>query len=109
MFKIILIFFFCFSFVCPWFAEDQKVYQIIIKDHKFEPAQLNIPAGQKIKLTIENKDSTPEEFESYSLNREKLVAGNKQIIIYIGPVKAGTYSYFGDFHPQTAKGELVAQ
>ncbi|MBF0504627.1 MAG: cupredoxin domain-containing protein [Candidatus Omnitrophica bacterium] len=90
-------------------AADQNPYIIVIKGHQFAPSQLMIPAGQKIKLTVDNQDPSPEEFESYDLNREKVVSGNKQIIVFIGPLKPGTYRYFGDFHKKTAEGIIKAQ
>ena len=58
-------------------------FTLVIKDHRFQPSELNVPAGKKIKLLIDNKDTTPEEFESHSLNREKVIAGNSTAIIYI--------------------------
>ncbi len=90
-------------------AASQEPYIIVIKDHKFDPAQLNIPARQKIKLIIDNRDPTAEEFESYALNREKVVSGGKQVIIYLGALKPGSYKYFGDFNPKTAQGVIVAK
>jgi plastocyanin len=83
--------------------------KLTIRDHKFEPAQLTVPAGAKIKLSIENRDATPEEFESHELNREKIVVGNGTITVFIGPLEAGRYPFFGDFHQETAQGVLVAQ
>lgn len=82
---------------------------LVIRDHKFEPAELTVPAGQKIKLIIENKDATPEEFESHELNREKVVVGNGTITVFIGPLDAGRYPFFGDFHQETAQGVLIAK
>lgn len=95
-------------------AAEQKpvikdVYVIEIKDHKFSPAELVVPAGKKLKLQIVNLDSTPEEFESYDLNREKIVAGGRKIIVFIGPLKPGKYSYFGEFNPETAQGLIIAK
>jgi plastocyanin len=84
-------------------------FRIVIKDHKFAPAELAVPAGQKIRLTVENQDPTPEEFESYDLNREKVVSGNGRIVVFVGPLKPGKYEYFGDFNPSTARGWIVAQ
>lgn len=46
-------------------------YTLILKDHHFQPAELIVPAGEKIKLTIDNQDITSEEFDSHALNREK--------------------------------------
>ena len=92
----------------PAAAEDPEV-RIVIRDHKFEPAEVTVPAGKKIKLAIENQDATAEEFESYELNREKVVPPNGQIIVFVGPLKPGRYPFFGDFHKDSAKGVLIAQ
>lgn len=88
---------------------DSSEYKIIIKDHQFLPAALTIPANQKVKLVIENQDPTPEEFESYELNREKVISGNGKGIVFIGPLKPGQYKYFGEFHKDTALGLIVVK
>lgn len=89
-------------------AADEE-YAIQIKDHRFAPEKLTIPAGKKIKLLVENMDSTPEEFESHELNREKVIAGKGKATIYIGPLSAGEYPYFGEFNEATAKGIIIAK
>lgn len=83
--------------------------EIIIKDHLFFPSVVEVPAGQKIKLRIINQDPTPEEFESYELNREKVIAGNRQTAIFIGPLEPGEYPFLGEFYPRTAQGKVVAR
>ncbi len=85
------------------------VYELSIKDHKFEPAVLEIPQGQKVKLVVKNLDATPEEFESHELHREKIIKGNSEAIIFVGPLKAGEYPFFGEFNPETAQGKVVAK
>jgi len=82
---------------------------IVIKNHQFDPLQLTVPAGLKIKITVDNQDPTPEEFESDDLDREQGVEGHAQTMVYIGPLKPGVYKYWGDFHPDTTKGTIVAQ
>jgi plastocyanin len=84
-------------------------YVIVIKDHHFLPAELNVPAGKKIKLLIENQDATPEEFESHTLNREKIIAGKSKATIYVGPLEPGSYKFFGEFNEATAQGLLIAK
>lgn len=91
------------------FGAEGGDYILRIKDHRFIPQELEIPAGQKIKLIVKNEDPTPEEFESHSLNREKVVAGGHQIIVYIGPLNPGKYDFFGDFFPKTAQGTIIAK
>ncbi len=90
-------------------ASDLPEYKLVIKNHRFEPAELSVPSGQKIKLLVENQDATAEEFESYELNREKVVAANATISVFIGPLAPGRYPYFGDFNQATAKGTIVAK
>ena len=90
-------------------ATDTPTFEIVIKDHKFTPATLEVPAGKKIKLIVKNQDPTPEEFESYELNREKVIAGNSEAIIFIGPLDPGVYPFFGEFNPATAQGKIVAK
>jgi hypothetical protein len=82
---------------------------LVIKDHRFLPAELRVPAGQKIRLTIDNQDQGPEEFESHELNREKIVPGRSKGIVFIGPLKPGRYAFFGEFNPKTAQGVIVAE
>jgi plastocyanin domain-containing protein len=89
-------------------AADNE-FSLVIKDHRFIPAEVTVPAGQKLRLVIENRDSTPEEFESYDLNREKIVSAKGRIVVYVGPLKPGRYEFFGEFNMATARGWLVAE
>lgn len=88
---------------------DSSEYRLVIKDHRFEPTTLTLPAGRKVKLVIENQDPTPEEFESHPLNREKVIPGNSKTFIYIGPLDPGVYPFFGEFNPTTATGTITVK
>ena len=90
-------------------AAADPEHLLVIRNHRFEPTELHIPAGQKIKLTVDNQDASAEEFESYELNREKIIPGKSKGIVFIGPLSPGRYPFFGDFHQQTAKGVIVAE
>lgn len=82
---------------------------LVIKNHKFEPAELKVAAGERVKLVVHNQDSTPEEFESHSMNREKVVPAGAKATIYIGPLKPGRYDFYGEYNEATAKGVVVAE
>ncbi|MEY3668516.1 MAG: hypothetical protein RL572_2056 [Pseudomonadota bacterium] len=83
--------------------------EIQIREHLFYPAEVRIPANTKVKLIIRNLDATPEEFESYELNREKVIVGNSQGIVFIGPLAPGEYPFFGEFNPRTAQGKVIVE
>jgi len=82
---------------------------LIIKDHKFIPDILEIPANKKIKLIVHNQDDEVEEFESFDLRREKLIPAKGKIKVNIGPLEPGEYKFFGEFHMQTAQGKIIVK
>lgn len=82
---------------------------VTIKDHKFEPAELHVPAGKPVTLSVTNQDPTPEEFESDDFDAEKVIPGGQSAVIRIEPLDAGRYEFFGEYHEDTAKGALVAE
>ena len=93
----------------PLHAEDLPAYNLTIKDGRYSPETVEIPADQKIRLVIKNEGPGPEEFESSDLNREKIIKAGKTAEVIIGPLKPGTYKFIGEFHPKTAQGRIVAK
>jgi len=73
-------------------AAEPEVH-IAIKGHKFEPSEIRVPAQQRIKLHVHNQDATPEEFESHTLKREKVIPGGTKAVISVGPLKPGRYTF----------------
>jgi len=90
-------------------SAEVKQYTLTLRNHRFVPAELSIPANTKVKLLVVNEDATPEEFESHELNREKIVTGKGSITVFIGPLKPGRYPFFGEFHMDTAQGALIVK
>ena len=88
---------------------DPVEFRLNIQDHLFIPDVIRVPAQQKIRLRIVNLDTTSEEFESYELNREKIIAGQSEAVIFIGPLAPGEYPFFGEFNPATAQGKIIAE
>lgn len=82
-------------------------YELVLKDHLFFPSRITIPAGQKVKIIIYNQDDTPEEFDSFSLNRQKLIFAQRKTTIFIGPLKPGEYDFVGEYNPNSARGTVV--
>ncbi|PPD07282.1 MAG: hypothetical protein CTY30_11455 [Methylocystis sp.] len=90
-------------------AAVENAFTLTIKDHRFEPAELRVPANQPATLTVKNLDATPEEFESKSLRIEKVIPGNSEATFTLRPLNAGRYKFEGEFHDNTAKGEVIAE
>ena len=82
---------------------------LVIKDHRFVPAELKVPAGKKVKVIIDNQDASAEEFESQTLGREKVIPANSKGSIFIGPLAPGKYPFWGEFNEKTARGVVIAE
>ena len=91
------------------FAAGENEFSLVIEGNKFTPDRIEIPAGKKVKLNIENKDAAAEEFESNELRIEKVIPGKGKGVVYVGPLKPGEYKFVGEFHEATAKGLIVAK
>lgn len=105
----------CFSsivlalFLAPVAYAESDVFTLKLKDHRFEPEKIEVPAEKKVKLVIVNTDNTPEEFDSDDLHREKLIPAGKEGVVFIGPLKPGTYKFAGEYNPASAHGIIVVQ
>ncbi len=90
--------------------EDKEIeLSLVIRDHLFFPATLNIPAGRIAKVMVDNQDATPEEFDSKSLNREKVISAHSKTVLFIGPLTPGEYEFAGEFYAKTAQGKVVVK
>ena len=84
-------------------------YLLTIKDHKFTPTELKVPANQRVMITVVNDDATPEEFDSAALKVEKVIAGKSKGVVRVGPLQPGRYPFIGEYHEATAKGAVIAE
>jgi hypothetical protein len=90
-------------------AEEAYTATITIRDHRFEPSELHVPAGKRISLTVINTDPLSEEFDSSALKVEKVIAGKSQGVVHISPLNPGRYDFIGEYHEDTAKGQVIAE
>jgi plastocyanin len=91
----------------PVIADDPS-FAITLKDNRFVPSEVPVPAGVKVKLVVRNDNAVASEFESTELHREKVVTPGGEITVFVGPLDPGSYEFFDDFHPQT-RGHLVVK
>ena len=90
-------------------AEELVVLKLVARDGKFEPLQLEVPAGKRFKIEISNEGKGPMEFESRDLKQEKVLAAGAKSSVVINPLKPGTYTFFDEYHMDAPKGQIVAK
>ena len=91
----------------PTFAADDLT--VTIKDHKFTPSEIRIPANKRLSIVVITNDPTPEEFESLPMKIEKVIPGNSKALVRFGPIAPGRYEFIGEFNQATAKGVMIAE
>jgi hypothetical protein len=87
-----------FAVVSSCACAEESAPVLVVHNSNFEPGELTLPAGLKVKIVIRNQDNLPIEFESYDLSREIVVPANSELGIYVGPLSPGTYQFFNDFN-----------
>ena len=80
---------------------------LTLKDHRFSPTTLAIPAGSRVRVTLINRDAATEEFDSHDLRIEQLVTPMAKVSFNVGPLRPGQYSFEGEFHANTAQGKII--
>lgn len=93
----------------PARAQDLPTVNLLIRDGRFVPSTLEVPANTKFRLLIKNEGPGAEEFESVELRKEKVLGPGATSFLIFQPLKPGSYKFFGDFHPETAQGQMVAK
>ena len=86
----------------------QAVVKLVLENHRFTPATVEVPSGQRIHVELVNHDGAAEEFDSDELHAEKDVAPHGKVVFTVGPLQPGTYRFMGELHAATASGEFHA-
>lgn len=90
-------------------ADEPLQFDLTLRDHRFDPNELHLPAGRPTVLVLHNADPTAEEFESTALKVEKLVPGGGTVTVRLRPLGPGRFPFFGEYHAETAQGVLIAE
>ena len=90
----------------PAWAADPVT--LVLKNNRFTPNAVTVPAGERLRIDVRNEDATPAEFESHDLRVEKIIPPGGHISVIVGPLKPGAYKFFDEYHPDTAQGILTA-
>ena len=109
LFFAVVIMFACAAGLPDHAIAQEPTITIVIRNHRFEPVEVRVPADKRVTLTVLNDDPTPEEFESATLKVEKMIPGKSKATIRIGPLAPGRYPFIGEFNEATAKGVVIAE
>ena len=90
-------------------AEELTTYSLILKNHRFAPAEIHVPAGKAFFVSVKNLDDAADEFEMHNPAIEKVIPPGEEGKVRIRPLAPGRFPFFGDFHQDTAQGVIVSE
>jgi uncharacterized cupredoxin-like copper-binding protein len=95
----------------PRSALAQQPFEIslTVKDGKFEPAEIEVPANTPVRLKLKNLEPKPVEFESNVLRFEKIVTAGSEATVNVRAQKPGRYEFYDEFREDTVRGALVVK
>jgi plastocyanin len=89
-------------------AADEATVALSVVEGGFSPAEIEAPAGSRVRLEVTNRTPVAIEFESYALNRERVVQPGQTVSVWVSGLAPGRYEFFDDFH-QERRGTLVVR
>jgi plastocyanin len=90
-------------------AAEPAPVELTLKDHRFTPSEVRVPAGQPFRITVHNQDGTAEEFDSGPLKVEKVVPPGGSATVRVRPLQPGRYEFVGEYNEKTAQGVVIAE
>lgn len=93
----------------PALAQKATEITISIKDNKFEPKEVEVPANTPVVIRFKNLDAKPMEAESKDLRFEKIIPGGGEVTVNVRAQKPGRYEFYDDFHEDTTRGALIVK
>lgn len=96
------------SAALPAWADD-PTFKIDVKDGVITPLALEVPANTRIRLEVTNSGTSPAEFESVQLKKEKVIAAGNTAVMVIRKLDPGTYDFFDDFHIDLPHAKITAK
>ncbi len=90
-------------------AAQEPVAELTCDSGHFQPASLNVSANRQVRIKVTNRGNSPIEFESFEMNRERVVQPGRSITVILPKLDPGEYHFFDDFHHETGQGTITAR
>ncbi len=88
---------------------DEVSIELRFENRQFAPQRMSVPANQPLRIRVTNASTEPIEFESFKLNREKVISPGQTITVFLPALGPGSYDFYDDFHEDVPEGALVAK
>lgn len=88
---------------------EMPTFRVVAENGRLTPETIEVPANTRFRLELTNRNAGPEEFETTRPFKELVVGPGVTRSTVFPPLPPGAYPFFGEFHPDTAKGQFIAK
>lgn len=88
---------------------EPPAFALTLRDHRFEPAEITIPAVTRVRFVVRNLDPTAAEFESDDFKAEKVIPAGREVTVFIPPLKPGVYEFHDEYNEAPSKSRLIVK
>lgn len=89
--------------------QELPSFHVVVKDGRFSPDRVEVPAGRRVKLTLQNDGPGPLEFENDDMHIEKVLSAGARSFVVLPPLKPGEYDFVDEFNPITGELKVIAK
>lgn len=89
-------------------AADSAV-ELRYENRRFAPQTITVPANRPFRVKVTNASKETIEFESFKLNRERVVGPGETITVNVPALSPGNYDFYDDFHGDVPEGVIIAK
>lgn len=90
-------------------AQQLPSFTITVKDGRFSPDRLEVPADTRVKLVLKNEGPGPLEFENPEMHVEKVISAGVTSFVVLPRLQPGQYDFIDEFNPFTGELKVIAK
>ena len=90
-------------------VDPLPTYTIVSRNGVLTPGRIDVPAGKRLRLNLQNEGPGPMEFENLDLRVEKVLGAGARSFVITPPLKPGITVFVDEFHPDTGRVEFMAR
>ena len=87
---------------------QDSVVELRYENHRFAPQTISVPANRPFRIKVINASKETIEFESFKLNRERVIGPGETIIVNVPALSPGSCDFYDDFHQDVPEGVIIA-
>lgn len=88
---------------------EDRVVALRYENHRFAPQSITVSSNRAFSIKVVNASNETIEFESFKLDRERVVGPGETTIVNVPALSPGNYDFYDDFHDDVPEGAIIVK